>query len=117
MRQAAAEMSHDFAGIDAVLARAVPDPVFFVARAYRFWGREAVLEHFRTTFEGTWRFEPDESALRTIAMGPDTMSVYAPTKITLGAGGRPSATYTFLVTEVRTPDGWRIAAMIPVPAP
>ena len=41
VRQAAGESAHDIAAIDAVLAHAPPgqpDPVNFVARAYRFWG-------------------------------------------------------------------------------
>jgi hypothetical protein len=39
LRQAAAETAHDLAGIDGVLARAMPgqsDPVTFIARAYPF---------------------------------------------------------------------------------
>ena len=66
LRQAAGETAHDIAAIEAVLARALPgepDPVNFIARAYRFWGREAVIEHFRAVFTGTWRFEPDEEAI------------------------------------------------------
>src|SRR5271165_729629 len=60
LRQAAGETAHDIQVIDAVLARTPPgqpDPVNFVARAYCFWGREAVMNHFRTIFTGTWRFE------------------------------------------------------------
>ena len=50
--QAAGETAHDLAAIDSVLAHAAsgqPDPVNIIARAYRFWGREAVMDHFRTT--------------------------------------------------------------------
>src|ERR1700733_5809282 len=74
LRQAAGETAHDLEIIDSVLARALPgqaDPVNFVARAYCFWGRTAVLEHFRAVFAGTWRFEPDESETRIIPLGPD----------------------------------------------
>ena len=85
LRQAAGETAHDIDVIDAVLARALPgqpDPVNFVARAYRFWGREAVIDHFRTVFTGTWRFEPDEEAIRVMPLGPDVAHIYAPTRIT-----------------------------------
>lgn len=121
LRQAAGETAHDIEVIDAVLARAPPgqpDPVNFVARAYRFWGREAVIEHFRTVFTGTWRFEPDEEAIRIMPLGPDVAHIYAPTRITAGAAGQAAATYTFLVNEfaIRTPEGWRISAIVPVPA-
>ena len=120
LRQAAGETAHDIDVIDAVLARAAPgqpDPVTFVARAYCFWGRDAVLEHFRTIFKGTWRFEPDVSAIRVIPISTDVAQIYAPTQVTLGPANGPAATYQFLVNEfaVRTPVGWRISAIVPVP--
>lgn len=120
LRQAAGETAHDIEVIDAVLARTPPgqpDPVNFVARAYCFWGRAAVIEHFRTIFAGTWKFEPDHGALRVIPLGPDVAHIYAPTRITAGAAGQPAATASFLINEfaIRTPDGWRISAIVPVP--
>ena len=121
LRQAAGETAHDIGAIDAVLARTSPgqpDPVNFVARAYRFWGREAVLEHFRTIFSGTWRFEPDEDAIRVVPLGPDAAHIYAPTLITAGRAEKPASTYQFHVNEIaiRTADGWRISTIVPVPA-
>ena len=121
LRQAAGETSHDIQVIESVLARSPPgqpDPVNFVARAYRFWGREAVIDHFRSVFTGTWRFEPEAEAIRIMPLGPDVAHIYAPTRITVGAAGQEGATYTFLVNEIaiRTPEGWRISAIVPVPA-
>ena len=120
LRQAAGETAHDIEVIDTVLARATPgqpDPVTFVARAYRFWGREAVIDHFRAVFDGTWRFEPDPSAIRITPLGRDSAHIYALTRITAGASGRDAVTSEFLVNEVaiRTPDGWRISTIVPVP--
>jgi hypothetical protein len=120
LRQAAGETAHDIEVIDSVLARTAPgqpDPVNFVARAYQFWGREAVIEHFRAIFTGTWRFEPNEGAIRVIPLGPDVAHIFAPTRITVGAAGQEAVNFTFLVNEIaiRTPDGWRISAIIPVP--
>lgn len=120
LRQAAGETAHDNQVIDAVLARVPqgqPDPVNFVARAYRFWGREAVIDHFGTIFAGTWQFEPDQSAIRVTPLGPDVAHIYAPTRITAGAAGQQAATYSFLINEfaIRTPDGWRISTIVPVP--
>jgi hypothetical protein len=121
LRQAAAETAHDMAAIEQVLAHAAPgepDPVNFIARAYRFWGREAVLEHFRTTFLGTWKFEPDQNAIRVTPIGADVAHIYAPTKITIGAALQPGTPYQFLVNEfaIRTADGWRISTIVPIPA-
>jgi hypothetical protein len=121
LQQAAGETAHDSAAIDAVLARAAPgqpDPVTFIARAYRFWGRDAVMDHFRTTFAATWKFEPDLDAIRIVPLGVDVAHIYAPTKITIGAAGQPGTAYQFLVNEfaIRTPEGWRISTIVPVPA-
>ena len=121
LRQAAGETAHDIEVIESVLARAPagqPDPVNFVARAYRFWGREAVIDHFRAVFSGTWRFEPEEDAIRVLPLGPDVAHIFAPTRITAGAAGQEAATFTFLVNEfaIRTAEGWRISAIVPVPA-
>ena len=120
LRQAAGETAHDIQAIEAILARTPPgqpDPVNFVARAYQFWGRNAVIDHFRTIFAGTWRFEPDLDAIRIMPLGPDAAHIYAPTRITAGAVGQEAATHTFLINEfaVRTSDGWRISAIVPVP--
>lgn len=121
LRQAAAENAHDIDGIESVLAPAVsgqPDAVTFVARAYRFWGRETVIDHFREVFAGTWRFEPDEEEIRIVPLGPDTAHIYAPTRITAGPAGQPGLTRIYLVNEfaVRTREGWRVSVIVPVPA-
>ena len=124
LRKAAAESTHDIQVMGEVLARAPegqPDPVLLVARAYQFEGRAAVLEHYRQVFTGTWRLEPDLSAVRIIPLGPDIAQIYAPTRVTIGAPGTPSEeakTYPFLINQfaIRTPDGWRISAIVPVPA-
>lgn len=121
LQQTTAETAHDLhalSGMFASTAPGQPDAVSFVARAYRFWGRDEVLEHFRQTFAGTWRVEPDPSALRIIPLNQDTVQVYAPTKVTIGAPGQPEKTATFLINEfmIRSPSGWKVAAVIPVPA-
>lgn len=121
LRQAAGETAHDIEVIKSVLADTPPgqpDPVNFVARAYRFWGREAVVDHFRAVFAGTWRFEPEEDAIRVLPLGPDVAHIYAPTRITVGGAGQEGTTYAFLVNEfaIRTAEGWRISAIVPVPA-
>lgn len=118
LRQAACETAHDISTIESILAPTVPgrpDPVNFVARAYRFWGRSAVLDHFRDIFQGTWRFEPDETAIRILPLGAGAAHIYAPTRITAGAAGQTPVTRTYLINEfaIRTPEGWRISAMSP----
>lgn len=121
LQKAAAETAHDIDAIDASLAHAAPgqpDPVSYVARAYRFWGRDAVIEHFRKVFAGTWRVEPEQDAIRITALNADTVQIYMPARVTIGAAGQPATTSRYLINEfaIRTEAGWKITAVVPVPA-
>jgi hypothetical protein len=121
LQQAAAATAHDIVAFEHVLASAPPgqpDPIAFVARAYQFWGKPALIEHFKETFKGVWKFEPNIEGIKIIPLTPDVAQVYAPTQITLGASEASARTAPFLVYEVavRTSEGWRIASIVPVPA-
>jgi hypothetical protein len=121
LQQAAAATAHDIAAFERVFVTTPPgqpDPVTFVARAYQFWGKAALVEHFKETFKGVWRFEPDAERVRVVPLTPDTAEIYAPTQVTFGASNETAKTAPFLVYEaaVRTSEGWRIAAIVPVPA-
>jgi hypothetical protein len=121
LQQAAAATAHDIVAFERVLVSAPagqPDPVAMVARAYQFWGKPALVEHFKETFKGVWKFEPDAEHIRILALNADVAELYAPTQITLGTTPALAKTLPFLVYEVavRTPAGWRIAAIVPVPA-
>ena len=121
LQQAAAATAHDMAAFERVFAptpAGQPDPVTFVARAYQFWGRPALIEHFNETFKGVWKFEPDAERVKVVPLTPDTAEIYAPTQVTFGTSSETAKTAPFLVYEVavRTPEGWRIAAIVPVPA-
>jgi hypothetical protein len=121
LKQVDAENAHDIVKLDSVLADSHDDkssPVSFVARAYQFWGKSEVMKHFEETFKGTWHLEPDMARSRVIPLGPDTVQIYAPTKVTLGAPGKEAVTATYLINQfaVRTSQGWRFTAILPVPA-
>lgn len=121
LRQAAAETAHDIDALDAVIAQVPagqPDPVSFIARAYQFIGREAVMTHFRKAFAGTWHLDTDENAIRVIPLGSDIVQIYAPTLVTIGSPGQEAKTAPYLINEfaIRTSAGWRISAIVPVPA-
>ncbi|WP_157050637.1 YybH family protein [Herbaspirillum rhizosphaerae] len=119
-RQAQAATAHDLAAFDAVFAAPseVGDPVVFVARPYQFWGKSELIDHFRETFKGVWKFEPDLTKMRVIPLTPDVAQLYAPTQITLGHSAADARTASYLVYEVvvRTPAGWRIGAIVPIAA-
>jgi ketosteroid isomerase-like protein len=119
-RQAEAATAHDLDAFDAVFAApsALGDPVVFVARPYQFWGKPGLIEHFRETFKGVWKFEPDLTKLRVIPLTPDVAQLYAPTQITLGRSPADAHTAAYLVYEIaiRTPAGWRISSIVPISA-
>nr|WP_244808623.1 nuclear transport factor 2 family protein [Caballeronia zhejiangensis] len=121
LRQAAAASAHDIVAFEQVLVPNVPgqqDPVAMVARAYQFWGRAALIDHFKEVFKGVWKFEPDIHGIKVVPLTPDVAQIYAPTKITFGTSDTTATTAPFLMYEVaiRTPGGWRIASIVPVPA-
>ena len=81
LQQAAAATAHDIAAFERVLAptpAGQPDPVTFIARAYKFWGKTALIEHFDETFKGVWKFEPDAERVRVIPLTPDAAEIDAP---------------------------------------
>lgn len=121
LKQVAAENAHDIATLDTVLADTPgnrPSPVSFVARAYRFWGKDAVMKHFQEAFAGTWHLDPQLDQIQVIALSDDTAQLYAPTTVTLGGPGKPAVTGKYLINQfaVRTDKGWKFTAIIPVPA-
>ena len=121
LQQAAAASAHDIVAFERVFVSTPPgqpDPVTFVARAYQFWGKTALIEHFNETFKGVWKFDPDVDRVRVVPLTPDTAEIYAPTQVTFGTSSQTAKTAPFLIYEVavRTSEGWRIAAIVPVPA-
>lgn len=119
-QQARAATAHDLDAFSAVFAPsgAEGDPVTFIARPYQFWGKAELIEHFRETFKGIWKFEPDLAKLRIVPLTPDVAQLYAPTRITLGRTAADARTAAYLVYEVavRTPAGWRIGSIVPISA-
>jgi len=121
LQQAAAATAHDIVAFERVFASAAPgspNSVTFVARAYQYWGKQAIVDHFKETFKGVWKFEPDPATVQVIPLSADTAEIYAPTQITFGKSDDTAKTSPFLMCEIaiRTPQGWRIASIIPVPA-
>ena len=65
----------------------------------------AVMDHLRTTFAATWKFDPDHDTSRVVPLGSDLTYICAPTRVAVGAAGTP---YQSLVKEfaIRTAVGW-----------
>jgi hypothetical protein len=121
LQQAAAATDHDIVAFEHVFASAPagqPDPIMLVAAAHQFWGKPALIAQFKETFKGVWKFVPDVETIKIVPPSADVAELYAKVQITRGASEPSAKTAPFHVYEVavRTPDGWRIASIVPVSA-
>ena len=77
------------------------------------------MERFRAAHRGTWRVEPDMARFRARALGEGAVQLFVPLVLTAGPPGLPAQPVRLLLNQtlVRTGSGWRIASILPVPAP
>jgi uncharacterized protein (TIGR02246 family) len=113
----AAQNGHDPAAVERLL-RTSPD-FLWITRGTAVWGREAAMERFRALYRGTWQLEPEMAQFRAIALSDGAMQIFVPVLFTIGPSGQPSSQSHFLMnlTLVRDADAWRIASILPIPAP
>ena len=80
---------------------------------------EAALKRFPALYGGTWRLEPNASALQVTMLGDRAAQIYVPVLVTIGAAGQPAQPTRFLMNMVlvETPSGWRVSSILPIPAP
>jgi len=106
-------------------ARAVADllwdsPHFlWVTRGTAIWGREAALTRFEALYQGTWRLEPAMGELRVVRVADGVAEISMPIVFTIGPAGQPAQTTRFLMNQVlvKTGAGWKVASILPIPAP
>jgi ketosteroid isomerase-like protein len=112
-----AQNAHDIKAVGSLLLDS-PD-FLWITRGAPIWGQEAALRRFVALYEGTWRLEPDPSSLKVTIVGGGFAQVYVPIMFTIGASGQPSQQTRFLMNQVlvKTPGGWRISSILPIPAP
>ena len=116
-RFVAAQNAHD--------SRAVGDllwdsPQFlWVTRGTAIWGRQPALARFETLYQGTWRLEPVLAELRIVHVADGVAGIHLPIGFTVGAPGQPAQTTRFLMNQVlvKTGAGWKVASILPIPAP
>jgi uncharacterized protein (TIGR02246 family) len=116
-RFVAAQNAHDIRAVGALL---LDTPHFlWITRGAPIWGHEAALKRFEALYQGTWRLEPDMSALRVMKLGDTSAQVYAPIVFTIGAPGQAAQTTRFLMNQVlvKTSGGWRVSSILPIPVP
>jgi len=112
-----AQNSHDVEGVRELL---LDSPNFlWVTRAAPIWGREAALKRFESLYQGTWKLTPDMQNLKAVLVSDTTAQLYVPITFNIGAAGHPAPDTPFLMNQtfVKTPTGWKIANILPIPVP
>ena len=110
-----AENEHNLATVGQALQDS-KDMLWVAPRGSPVWGRDAVMQELSRVYQGGWKLEPELPALKLTVYGDNVVRIVVPIRYTVGAAGKPER---FLVqhTYVRTPLGWRIAAVVPAPLP
>ena len=112
-----AQNAHDIKAVESLLLRS---PNFlWITRGTPVWGHDAALKRFGTLYDGTWRLDPEWSALKITLIGEGVAQIYVPILFTIGAAGQPPQQTRFLMNQVlvKTSDGWRVSSVLPIPAP
>jgi len=115
-RFVAAQNAHDIKAVETLLWAA---PSFlWITRGTPIWGQEAALKRFAALYEGTWRLDPDPSGVKITMIGEGAAQIYAPILFTISPAGQPPQQTRFLMNQVlvRTPGGWRVSSILPIPA-
>lgn len=116
-RFVAAQNAHDVRAVESLLLGS-PD-FLWITRGMPVWGPDAALKRFAVLYEGTWKLDPELANLRVIMIGDSVAQIYVPIIFTIGAPGQPPQPTRFLMNQllVKTPGGWRVSSILPIPAP
>ena len=112
-----AQNAHD---VNAVQELLLDSPNFlWITRGAPVWGHDEALRRFEGLYKGTWHLDPKMSKLRIFTLTPDTAQLYVPIEFMIGPAGQTASPTRFLMNQtlVKTANGWRIAAILPIPAP
>jgi ketosteroid isomerase-like protein len=116
-RFVAAQNAHDIKAVESLL---LGSPHFlWITRGTPVWGNDAALKRFTALYEGTWRLDLEPSNLKITMIAAGVAQIYVPIIFTIGAAGQPPQQTRFLMNQVlvKTPDGWRVSSILPIPAP
>ena len=108
---AAAQNAHDLKRVGALLLAS--RRFLWVSDGMSVWGREATLERMSSFQEAAvWRVEPDLAKAVAVALDESSGFLHLPLQLVIGASVNPDR-LRFLVSVlcVKTPAGWRIAAL------
>ena len=116
-RFVAAQNAHDLAAVGDLL---LDSPKFlWITRGAAIWGRDAALNRFDALYKGTWRLEPDRAEMRVTLLNESVAQLYVPILFTIAGPGVPPQPTRFLMNQilVKTATGWKVASILPIPAP
>ncbi len=113
----AAQNAHDVKAVGDLLWEG--SGFVWITRGNVIWGRDAALRRFEANYAGTWRLDPDMAQFRVTMLGADTAELFVPLTVTAGAAGQPAQPVAIHMNQVlvRTPAGWKVASILPIPVP
>jgi ketosteroid isomerase-like protein len=112
-----AQNAHDVKAVEALL---LPSPDFlWITRGAAIWGRDAALQRFAALYRGTWHLDPETAGMKIVMLGDVAAQIYIPITFAVGAAGQPAQQTKFLMNQVlvKTPAGWKVSSILPIPAP
>ncbi|WP_262271058.1 nuclear transport factor 2 family protein [Microvirga yunnanensis] len=113
----AAQNAHDLKAVGDML---LDSPQFlWITRGAPIWGREAALKRFEALYQGTWSLDPKADELKVIEIQPGVAQLYVPATFMIAPAGQTAQPSRFLMNQVlvRTPEGWKISSILPIPVP
>jgi ketosteroid isomerase-like protein len=113
----AAQNAHDLKAVGDML---LDSPQFlWVTRGAPIWGREAALKRFEALYQGTWSLDPKTDELKVFEVQPGVAQLYVPITFLIAPAGQPAQPTRFLMNQilVKTPDGWKVSSVLPIPVP
>ena len=109
---AAAQNAHDLGKVRALL---LDSPTFlWISDGKSVWGREETLKRMAVFQEARiWRVDPDLDKAVGVTLSETTAFLHLPLELSLAFSPAEPERLRFLVSVlgVRTPQGWRIAAL------
>jgi Domain of unknown function (DUF4440) len=112
-----AQNAHDIKTVETLILGS-PD-FLWITRGTPIWGPDAAIKRFAALYEGTWRLDPESSSLKIIMIDEGVAQIFVPIMFTIGPPGQPAQQTKFLMNQVlvKTPSGWRVSSILPIPAP
>jgi ketosteroid isomerase-like protein len=112
-----AQNAHDLKAVEALL---LDSPQFlWITKGTAVWGRAEALKRFETLYAGTWHLEPESAAFRVVFAQPQVAELFVPIVYSIGPAGQPAQEMRFLMNQVlvKSDSGWKVASILPIPAP